>query len=211
MRSLFVGLLLLATAIPVHALSEPEIRAMAEAMRTDRALAPSLNQIGAEAEKGSPEAAYALGMFFREGQFVRQDLKQAVEWFTFAAEHEQAGSQFQLYLLYQRGEGVTRDQELAFRWLRAAVQNRYAPALEALADRYFQMGTKATHRILAHALYRLAQQEGGSMSAVDHLPVLETRMTPTEIKTALQLFDDLDNSTHMVRTLDQFAVSSVKS
>ena len=61
---------------------------------------------------------------------VLRDDKQAVYWYTKAAEQEDADAQFNLGLMYIDGEGVLRSYKNAAKWIRAAYENGYERAEE---------------------------------------------------------------------------------
>lgn len=53
---------------------------------------------------------------FMEGDGVEKDMKEAIKWFTLAAEQGLAGSQTTLAMIYEEGNGVEKDPELAKEW-----------------------------------------------------------------------------------------------
>ncbi len=68
------------------------------------------------AEQGNPEAQFALGTLYRDGQGVEQDLKQTIKWWEKAAELGYVDAQFALGNIYSGGYGVTRDYVLSYMW-----------------------------------------------------------------------------------------------
>ena len=75
------------------------------------------------AEQGNAQAQFSLGKMYYEGQGVRQDYTQAVQWYRKAAEQGDAEAQFNLGVMYAEGRGVSQDLALAQEWLGKACQN----------------------------------------------------------------------------------------
>ena len=65
------------------------------------------------------EAQFELGLSYYDGTGVSQDYKQAVKWYTLAAEQEYSPAQFNLALCYKYGEGVPQDYTAAVQWFTA--------------------------------------------------------------------------------------------
>ena len=55
---------------------------------------------------------------------MAQDKKQAVHWYTKAAEQDDADAQQNLSVMYARGEGVARDAAKSRYWARKARESR---------------------------------------------------------------------------------------
>ncbi|MHC8441274.1 MAG: tetratricopeptide repeat protein [Candidatus Eutrophobiaceae bacterium] len=62
-------------------------------------------------------AQHYLGMMYMNGQGVKQDYKEAAQWFRKAAENRIASSQYKLANLYMSGRGLPFDHEAAYAWL----------------------------------------------------------------------------------------------
>ena len=75
------------------------------------------------AEQGNAKAQLYLGWMYDNGQGVRQDYTQAVQWYRKAAEQGDAEAQYNLGLMYYKGEGVRQDLALAQEWFGKACQN----------------------------------------------------------------------------------------
>ena len=72
------------------------------------------------AEQGNAEAQFNLGLMYDNGQGVRQDYAQAVQWYRKAAEQGYAEAQFNLGVMYANGQGVRQDHAQAVQWYRKA-------------------------------------------------------------------------------------------
>jgi TPR repeat protein len=66
---------------------------------------------------------FNLGFIFTKGQVVTQDYKQAVKWYTKAAEQGEPNAQVKLGLLYALGHGVNKDYIQSHAWLNVASAN----------------------------------------------------------------------------------------
>ncbi|ENW4816952.1 sel1 repeat family protein [Neisseria gonorrhoeae] len=75
------------------------------------------------AEQGNAAAQFNLGVMYENGQGVRQDYVQAVQWYRKASEQGDAQAQYNLGLMYYDGRGVRQDLALAQEWLGKACQN----------------------------------------------------------------------------------------
>ena len=78
------------------------------------------------AELNLPEAQHDMGLYHNHGQHgVKQDKSIAAQWYRRAAEQGFAGSQVNLGILYDGGDGVPLNDEEAFKWFTlAANQNQ---------------------------------------------------------------------------------------
>ena len=75
------------------------------------------------AEQGNAAAQFNLGVMYENGQGVRQDYAQAVQWYRKASEQGDAQAQFNLGGMYAEGRGVRQDLALAQEWYGKACQN----------------------------------------------------------------------------------------
>ncbi len=91
-----------------------------------------IRQLVREAQNGSAESAYQVGLAFASGTGVKQDMPEALKWFRNAAEGHHPGAQFELGKCYETGTGVPQDNAEAFHWYQAAAQLGYAPARDVL-------------------------------------------------------------------------------
>lgn len=74
------------------------------------------------AEQGDAAAQYNLGVMYDQGQGVRQDYVQAVQWYRKAAEQGHAVAQYNLGSMYDQGQGVRQDYAQAVGWFRKAAE-----------------------------------------------------------------------------------------
>ena len=80
------------------------------------------------AEQGNAKAQFSLGKMYYEGQGVRQDYAEAVQWYRKAAEQGYAEAQFNLGNMYADGQGARQDYAQAVHWYRKAAEQGVAEA-----------------------------------------------------------------------------------
>ena len=88
------------------------------------------------AEQGYAKAQFNLGLMYYNGQGVRQDYTQAVQWYRKAAEQGDAEAQYNLGVMYYDGQGVRKDYVEAVKWYRKAAEQGYAKAQYNLGVAY---------------------------------------------------------------------------
>ena len=80
-----------------------------------------------EANKGNLEAQTNLGDYYYNGEGLVKNYKEAVKWYTLAANENYAPALKKLGNCYYNGDGVTQNYEEALKkWMKAAEQN-YVP------------------------------------------------------------------------------------
>ena len=121
----------------------------------------SLKWFQKAADQGDKDAQYELGKWYYSGEWVTRDYAEALKWFQKAAEQgnveslrqtnllssflttkekaEQGDkeSQYQLGLMYYKGEGISKDLREAFTWLQKAASQDHAAAQTYLGAIYF--------------------------------------------------------------------------
>lgn len=88
-----------------------------------------------DAKKGDADAQYNLGAYYA-GNGVVQDYKQALKWYTAAAEQGHAMAQGDLAYMYDVGNGVVQDYRQALKWYTKAAEQGYAMAQNNLGIMY---------------------------------------------------------------------------
>lgn len=97
------------------------------------AWADSLSDIRRSAEQGNPEAQFALGTLYRDGQGVEQDLAETMKWWQKAAEGGYVDAQFALGNIYSGGYGIAKDYVLSFMWFDITATRTETPWLAPIA------------------------------------------------------------------------------
>ncbi len=79
-------------------------------------LVPDPAELLKRAESGDAAAQWELGCWYKLGDRVGKDEKEAVKWWTKSAEQGFAKAQFLLGGCYERGKGVAKDEKEAVKW-----------------------------------------------------------------------------------------------
>lgn len=128
--------------------------------------------------KGNPNAQFALGVMYENGQGVAQDYAEAFKWYRLAAEQgtaeEQAkdrwygyakgpnivNAQTNIGYMYANGLGVTKDYTEAVRWYRLAAEQGDAKAEVLLARMYDDGNRIKQDYVEAVKWWRMAAEQG---------------------------------------------------
>ncbi|WP_107726694.1 tetratricopeptide repeat protein [Neisseria weaveri] len=89
-----------------------------------------------EADKGSAEAQFAVGVCYEKGGGVAQSDKEAFAWYRKAAAQGLAEAQFNVGVHYEKGRGVAQSDKEAFDWFKKAADQGLAKAQFAVGVRY---------------------------------------------------------------------------
>jgi TPR repeat protein len=88
-----------------------------------------------------------LASFYRNGNGVKKDLKEAIRLYKLAADQNNAKAQFELGLIHDNGEGVVKDKIGAARLYQLSADQGNANAQFNLARLYESgKGVKTGHR-----------------------------------------------------------------
>ena len=88
------------------------------------------------AEQDYADAQYRLGVAYRDGEGVPEDLAQATRWFRMVAERGDPEGQYELGRMYESGEGVPENDAEAVRWYRLAAEQGHAGGQNNLGISY---------------------------------------------------------------------------
>ena len=112
------------------------------------------------AEQGNAQAQFSLGKMYYEGQGVRQDYAEAVQWYRKAAEQGVAEAQTNLGLMYADGRGVRQDDAQAVQWYRKAAEQGLAEAQFNLGLMYYNGQGVRQNLVIAKEWYGKACDNG---------------------------------------------------
>lgn len=90
----------------------------------------SLSNVITDAQQEDTESLYNLGYMYEQGLGVAENHKEAIKWYTKAANKENAHAQYHLGLLYTKGVIVTQDIKHAQEYFIKACDNGYAKGCE---------------------------------------------------------------------------------
>ena len=167
----------------------------------------NLSTLGYLAEQDNVYAKHLLGFMYINGQGVKQDDKQAFDWFTKAAEQGYADAQHDVGVMYFNGQGVKQDDKQAIKWLFKALDQTQDDAFRSL--RYVFSDVKIAQQNYKQAIkwYKF-NSEFGDENAQFMLKKLQSE--PVEIWLD-DLFDnrfDVYNFTHFSNKIRRISQSS---
>jgi len=87
-------------------------------------------------ESGSAQAQYDVAFLLETGWAGEQDLAESARLYGAAARQGHRQAQYNLGMLYLQGQGLARDEEAGWGWLRRSAEAGYEKAREKLADGY---------------------------------------------------------------------------
>lgn len=98
------------------------------------------------AYNGDAKSAELLGGFYEFGPPSSRDPKQALYWYTKAANLDGDVAEFEIGIMYLTGNGVIKDQKTAAEWFRKSAHHAYAPAEYQLGRMYDEgVGVEQSH------------------------------------------------------------------
>jgi len=123
------------------------------------------------AEAGDAEAQYSLSLLFKDEMgAVIADLNQSTHWLRLAAKEGYADAQFNLGLQYLNGDGVKRNNTLAFQWFSRSAKQGVAGAQFNLALMYEKGEGTGVDNKQAIKWYQSAAKRG-SVNAMQNLGI----------------------------------------
>ena len=120
---------------------------------------------------------------YNNGQGVAQDYKEAVKWYTKAAEQGDELAQYNLALMYDNGKGVAQDYKEAMKWYTKAAEQGHTDAQYNLGVMYYKGEGVVQDYKSAHMWFNIAAANGGS-KAVEPRDLLAKEITPSQIEKA---------------------------
>lgn len=112
------------------------------------------------ANKNYLEAQFCIGMDYLEGNGIKEDHDQALEWFYKAANEDYAPAQDAIGCMYSYGFGVEQDYSRAFDWCLKAANQGYDKAQNNVAYLYKEGLGVAQDSIKAVDWYKKAAEQG---------------------------------------------------
>ncbi len=122
------------------------------------------NKLSSLADRNDPRAINNVGWLWVRGEGgVKQDYKEAMQWFKHAAKMGYTPAMNNVGLLYAQGHGVKQSYEEAFKWWMRAAERGDAWAMTAVGDLYENGQGVPQNYELALNWYREAAREGDSL------------------------------------------------
>jgi TPR repeat protein len=134
-----------------------------------------------EADKGTAEAQYRVGLMHKFGWGAERDHAVAARWFTAAAEQSHAEAQFELGIYYKDGRGVARDMTKSAAWFLKSSEQGVGIAQLNLG-RYYLAGTGVAKDPVAAYYWLTAAAQNGYVDGMALRAPAAEEMTPEQIK-----------------------------
>ena len=154
---------------------------------------PPLETTESQAEHGSADAQFYLGLARASGEATAQDYAQAARWYLKAAQQNHALAQFNLGVMYASGQGVSRSDKEAEVWFGKAADNGDAGAQHNMGISFYRASIRGLPKESAGVLpfaplgdpatEILCDRYWGRTTALPHfrwLP-LDLRLHPMEV------------------------------
>ena len=119
-----------------------------------------VEHIRAQAQDGSVEDQYNLGLRYERGHGVAQDYQEAARWYRLAAMQRSSAAQYRLCTLSDIGRGLPQNYQEALRWCRLAADHGEAQAMFTLGVHYHTGLGVLPDIVQAHKWYNLAAAHG---------------------------------------------------
>ena len=113
----------------------------------------------------------------------RKDYKEAVNLWKPLAEQGNVTAQYNLGHMYEKGKGVSQDYKEAFKWFRLSAEQGDVDAQLKLGVSYGMGRGVPKDYALAHMWWNLSGSNGNK-EAAENRDIVETKMTPQQIKKA---------------------------
>lgn len=101
------------------------------------------------AQRGDPDAQYYVGKAYEQGIGTHKDMKQALLWYSKAAQQNQYKAQYKLGNLYEYGTGVKQDIRRAMEWYKLAAKNSRSQVVDQMNHQAFVHRQEAMKRRLS--------------------------------------------------------------
>lgn len=125
---LYLGLRILAEVM--------ELRTFPEEKGFYGSASEGIRHLTLAAEKGNDDAQCHLANLYWEGEYIHQDIEQALAWYEKAAKQNNADAQFRLGFIYQSDDYSYGDAEMGAYWLERAAEQGNVMAQRQLASNY---------------------------------------------------------------------------
>ena len=137
-------------------------------------------------------AQFRLGLMYDDGDGVPQDHREAVKWYSLAAEQGWGEAGFTLGRMYDDGDGVPEDDREAVKWHTIGAEQRVAESQNALGLMYYLGAGVPKDDVYAHMWFNIASSHGQAYGIVSNIHErarenkerVADEMTPSQIEEA---------------------------
>ena len=118
--------------------------------------------------------------------YERKDYKTAYKLWLPLAEQGDVEAQYNLGVMYYKGEGVSKDYKEAVKWFRLSAEKTYAGSQNNLGGMYYKGQGVPKDYALAHMWFNLSGSNGYK-DAVTNRNIVEKKMSKQQIEKAQEL------------------------
>ena len=112
-----------------------------------------------------------------------KDYKEAVRLYRLSAKQGNAEAQYNLGLMYEKGQVVPKDFKEAFKWSKLAADQGNASTQNNLSYMYYKGQGVPKDYVLAHMWWNIASSNGHN-GDIKFRDIIEKRMSPSQIEKA---------------------------
>ena len=127
--------------------------------------------------------------------FDRGDYATALREWKPLAEQGNADAQFNLGLMYRKGEGVLQDYKTAMKWYKLAAEQGHASAQTNLGTMYDDGQGVLQDYIRAHMWFNIAASSGNKVAS-ENRDIAAEQMTASQIETAQRLAQECEKKNY---------------
>ena len=136
------------------------LRGEAKANPSSQELQDAVQWMRRSAQSKFPDAQFALGKLYENGELLPRDLSAAIDWYKRAAEQDHLDAQLELAAGYMLGRGTAKNLSQAAAWAEKAANKGDAGAQYLLAS-FYEAGDGVTRDLQkAFDWYALAARNG---------------------------------------------------
>jgi TPR repeat protein len=151
--------------------------------RARGAEADAFASVLAAAELGHGAAAYELGLAYRDGRGIAEDLEASAQWINRAADRGEPRAQHLIGLAYYSGTGVARDYTHAVKFLTLSAGQGHAEA-QYIYGVVHATGLGLPNNSVRGCAWLLLATRAGYAKAREVAAALERKMTPARLAKA---------------------------
>ena len=151
---------------------------------TDQAI--ETEHLLANAERGTAEDQYNLGLRYEKGLGVPQSYTEAAHWYRLAAMQGYRDGEYKICELSERGQGVPQDYQESLRWCGLAADQGHGRAMFVIGRLYHTAHGVPYDLVRAHMWYNLATAHGYDEGKKWRDRVAE-EMSPSQVAEAQKL------------------------
>lgn len=126
----------------------------------------SVENLTAQATQGDTDAQYQLGLMYRSGSGVEENVYQAIHWLTRAANSDNVQAQYALAMIYHENATQSQDDKKALSWFKRAAQNGHADAQYTLGLLYANGDGVQQNSGLAKKWFKSAADQGNMAAKI---------------------------------------------